>query len=153
MLFGATPALAAGSSDIGVTKSGPAAATAGGTITYTITVTNNGPDDATNLHVADTLPADVSFQLFNFGPGTVAGTTCSLPPSGGGGSITCTYPSLNNGQSATFSVVTQVLSNTPDQTTVTNQVTFTGADQSDPNPTNNTSSVSTLVMNTSRGGG
>ncbi len=43
--------------DLTVTASGPATVTPGGTATYTITVTNNGPDAAQNVVLTDTLPA------------------------------------------------------------------------------------------------
>ena len=34
---------------------------AGSTLTYTMTVTNNGPDPAAGVSVVDTLPSDVTF--------------------------------------------------------------------------------------------
>jgi uncharacterized repeat protein (TIGR01451 family) len=43
--------------DLTVTASGPARVTRGGTATYTITLTNNGPDAAQNVVLSDTLPA------------------------------------------------------------------------------------------------
>jgi uncharacterized repeat protein (TIGR01451 family) len=33
----------------------------GGTVTYVLTVTNNGPSDATSITLIDTIPAGVSF--------------------------------------------------------------------------------------------
>lgn len=49
--------------DLSVVKTADTAGpvTVGDTIVYTITVTNNGPDDATNVQVTDTLPAAVSY--------------------------------------------------------------------------------------------
>src|SRR5579883_1774549 len=43
--------------DLNVTATGPATATPGGTATYTITLTNNGPNDAQNVVLTNTLPA------------------------------------------------------------------------------------------------
>ncbi|WP_285114151.1 Ig-like domain-containing protein [Leifsonia sp. fls2-241-R2A-40a] len=43
--------------DIEVSKAGPAAVAAGGTVTYTVTATNHGPSAAEDVVIADTLPA------------------------------------------------------------------------------------------------
>ncbi len=43
--------------DLNVTASGPATVTPGGTATYTITLTNNGPNAAQNVVLSDILPA------------------------------------------------------------------------------------------------
>jgi uncharacterized repeat protein (TIGR01451 family) len=53
-----------------VTKTGPIEATAGTRITYTINVTNNGPDPAENVQIIDNIPAilqGVSHDSFNLG--------------------------------------------------------------------------------------
>ncbi len=44
-----------------MSKTGPAAAEATDTITYQITVTNGGPDAATNTTVLDSLPIGMTF--------------------------------------------------------------------------------------------
>ena len=49
------------SADLAVTKLGPPTVTAGGSLAYTVSVTNAGPSDAANLTVTDTLPAGVTF--------------------------------------------------------------------------------------------
>ena len=47
-----------GEADLEITKSdSPDPVTTGSDLTYTITVTNNGPDAATSVTVTDTLPA------------------------------------------------------------------------------------------------
>jgi uncharacterized repeat protein (TIGR01451 family) len=48
------------SADVRVTKSGPATVAPGGTVTYEITVTNDGPDPAEGVTVVDQLPADLT---------------------------------------------------------------------------------------------
>src|SRR5439155_1598608 len=47
--------------DLALAKTGPGAVNAAQNLTYTITVTNNGPSDASAVVVRDTLPAGVSF--------------------------------------------------------------------------------------------
>jgi uncharacterized repeat protein (TIGR01451 family) len=49
------------SADLAITKSGPPSSAAGSPLVYTITVTNNGPSDATAVSVADPTPAGTSF--------------------------------------------------------------------------------------------
>ena len=56
--------------DLVVTKTGPTTAIAGNQITYTITVNNNGPDDAVNVQIQDNIPAvlqNVTQDDFNLG--------------------------------------------------------------------------------------
>ncbi|NSL89936.1 DUF11 domain-containing protein [Chitinophaga sp. Mgbs1] len=45
--------------DLSVVKTGPARATAGGAISYKVTIVNNGPSDIVNAAVADVLPSVV----------------------------------------------------------------------------------------------
>ena len=49
------------SADVAITKTGPAAVAPGQNVTYTITVTNNGPSNAAGVSVADTTPAGLTF--------------------------------------------------------------------------------------------
>lgn len=49
-----------GNADIAVTKTAPSAVTAGQNISWTITVTNNGPADAPEIVLTDLIPAGVS---------------------------------------------------------------------------------------------
>src|SRR5436309_2809840 len=59
--------------DLAVAKSGPATVVAVNPITYTITVTNNGPSDASAVVVQDTLPASVTFVSASNGGTATAG--------------------------------------------------------------------------------
>ena len=56
-----TNVYAAGVADLAVTKTGPATAVQDTTFNYHITVTNNGPDPATNVTLTDRLPTGISF--------------------------------------------------------------------------------------------
>ena len=49
------------SADLSIVKTGPATVVAGGSVSYSLVVANNGPSDAANLSVTDTLPAGVTF--------------------------------------------------------------------------------------------
>src|SRR5207249_555203 len=69
-----------------ITKSdSPDPVLAGGTLTYTLSVSNAGPSTASSVTVTDTLPAGVTFQS-----ASGAGWTCS----GTNASVTCTRASL-----------------------------------------------------------
>src|SRR5947208_152875 len=64
--------------DLAVAKTGPASVIAVGSITYTITVTNSGPSDASAVVVRDTLPAGVTFVSASNG-GTLAAGVVTWP--------------------------------------------------------------------------
>ncbi|MBO0517119.1 Ig-like domain-containing protein, partial [Streptomyces beijiangensis] len=66
---------AADSADLYVYKTGPAAVTIGGQVTYTVTAANIGPDTAAAATVTDTLPASGLTGVTASGGGTVDGTT------------------------------------------------------------------------------
>jgi uncharacterized repeat protein (TIGR01451 family) len=96
--------VAAPNADLVVTKSQPSATVnAGGTIVYTVTVTNNGPATATNVVVTDTLPTGTTFVSVT--GGGVIGTPT---PSGGvltlNSTNTSTLGSLANGVSQVFTI-------------------------------------------------
>ena len=48
--------------NVSITKTGPASVEPGGTVTYTITVTNNGTINATNILVTDNLPSGIAWS-------------------------------------------------------------------------------------------
>ncbi|MGW5482884.1 DUF6923 family protein [Streptomyces sp. NPDC004008] len=113
--------------DLGIDQTGPAKVTEGETVTYTLKVTNKGPDDSTGYTVVDTLPAalrDVSSAT----PGcTVSGST-----------VTCTGTSLAVGASNSITIKGTVA---PGTNALTNTVSVTGKDI-DPAPGNNTNTIS-----------
>src|SRR5438093_1453874 len=64
--------------DLTLAKTGPASVNAAQNLTYTITVTNDGPSDASAVAVRDTLPAGVTFVSASNG-GTAAGGVVTWP--------------------------------------------------------------------------
>ncbi|HLY27384.1 MAG TPA: choice-of-anchor Q domain-containing protein, partial [Aggregatilineales bacterium] len=139
----ATATSSAASADLAVTKSGPGSVLAGSNITYTIAISNNGPDTAQSVSLTDTLPANTTFvsEAQSAGP-TFA---CTNPAVGATGTITCTANTLANGASASFSVVLNVNSATPDATTLTNSASVISS-TGDPNTANNTATSSGTVV-------
>lgn len=128
--------------DLVVVKSGPTSVTAGQTIAYTISATNNGPDAAVNVFLTDVLPPGTTLSSFlqNTGPTF----SCAAPAPGSPGTIQCTIVTLGGGLSATFSLVLNVNTTFADGGTLTNTATFS-SDSGDSNPNNNTSSTSATV--------
>jgi uncharacterized repeat protein (TIGR01451 family) len=128
------------SADLSVNKTGPATANAGTNITYTVTLTNNGPSNAASVSLTDAVPANTTFVSESQTTGPTF--SCTPPAVGGTGTITCTIASLAPG-SATFSITVHinpgaigaVISNTANATTTT----------TDPNPGNNASTALTTA--------
>jgi len=127
----------ANSADMAIVKTAaPNPVLQGDPITYTLAVTNNGPATATNVTVTDTLPTQVAFLQVN----TTAGT-CSEA----NGMVTCLLGSMANAGTATVTIL--ALAGTPGVVSNTAQVS---ADQTDPNPANNTSTqMETITAPTS----
>ena len=138
---GAQPGAECGFADISVTNAGtPPVVTPGGTITYTQSVTNNGPQDAVSVVFSEAVPANTTFTTGS----TPAGWTCTVPPAGMAGNITCTDPSLANGATANFTVVVTVSAAAANGTQILDTVNATSG-TNDPNLANNTASVLTTV--------
>jgi uncharacterized repeat protein (TIGR01451 family) len=82
--------------DLRVTQSdSPDPVRVGDNVTYTVTVANKGPDNATNVVLTDRLPPTVTLVSASASAGTCSGTT----------TITCALGSLANGASATVVIV------------------------------------------------
>ncbi|HKS23076.1 MAG TPA: hypothetical protein VJZ76_09790 [Thermoanaerobaculia bacterium] len=113
--------------DLRVAVAGPAAALAGAPATYTISVTNDGPDAAANVAVSATASAGLTFSA-NSG-------ACS-------GSFPCTIAALAAGESATIVSVWNVAQSA----TGSVQLAATAASPAvDPNSANNAASATTQI--------
>lgn len=101
----------------------------GGTLTYTSTVRNAGPSTATTVTLTQTLP--VTGATF-----VSASSGCSAV----GSTVTCVAGAVSAGQSAVFTVAVRVTE--PGTASSTASV---AANETDPNPTDNTGRASTQV--------
>jgi uncharacterized repeat protein (TIGR01451 family) len=87
--------------DIEVTQSvSPNPVDVGLNATFTITVTNNGPDTATGVTLTNTLPSGVTFVSNTVPPPTQG--VCFAPS---GGQFTCSLGAIPNGGTVTITVV------------------------------------------------
>jgi uncharacterized repeat protein (TIGR01451 family)/CSLREA domain-containing protein len=117
------------SADLAVTQTAPKDPTVlGSPVTYTATVRNNGPQPAAGVVLTDTLPSGSKLV-------SAKGATCSGAP------VVCQVPDLAPG---TSTVVT-IKASAPRIGVATNKAVVTGA-YSDPDLTNNTSTVSSTVV-------
>ena len=115
----------------------------GHSVAYTITVTNNGPNDAADLTLTTSVPTSMAFQSMV----PSAGWTCTTPAAGGNGQLTCTASTLANGASAQFTLTAMVPCITADGRSIQNTATVSSSTLN-PNPTPQTdASVSIQVSN------
>jgi uncharacterized repeat protein (TIGR01451 family) len=107
-------------------------------ITYTLTVTNNGPSPAAGIVINDPLPANVTFVSVT----APAGSTCTTPAVGGTGTVNCALPGmLASGANVAIMIVVQAPATAG---TVNNTATVTSA-ITDPTPANNSATAVTTV--------
>ncbi len=101
-------------------------------VTYTMTVTNKGPDTATNVQLADPAPAGIRY--ISVVPGS---PTCTVTPA----LLTCSLGTLEVGQSRTITLTARA-------TVVgrhTNTATVTGSGGRETNPADNVDTAVTVV--------
>ncbi|HEY8183201.1 MAG TPA: hypothetical protein VII32_13255, partial [Thermoanaerobaculia bacterium] len=115
--------------DLSVTKTGPATTTAGSNITYNISVTNNGPSDASNVSLSDPTPTGLTFVSATGGCVTFAPSPCNLG-------------TMTSGQTKSFTATYTVSSSPPNPIVNTASVSSTTPD---PASGNNSASVTTTT--------
>ena len=123
----------AASADLSLLKTASAASTKPGSpLTYTLTISDLGPSNATGVTIVDTLPAGFVY-------GSASGDTSATPS---GNTLTLNVGNLAAGTTTTVTVNGTVASTASGS--IINTATVSGA-QPDPNLANNTSSVTTVV--------
>jgi uncharacterized repeat protein (TIGR01451 family) len=128
--------------DVAATVTGaPDPVSSGADLTYTIGVQNNGPSDAANVSLADTLPPGTTFTSLT----APAGFTCMAPAVGAAGSVNCSASTLAAGATPTFTLVVHVSSATPAGSTLSNTVT-TSSTTADPAAGNGSATATTQVQ-------
>jgi uncharacterized repeat protein (TIGR01451 family) len=126
--------------DLAISQSAaPNPVVSGNRLTYTLTVANNGPQDATGVTVIDPLSSGLHFNGVSSSQGSCSRSTTAPKD----GTITCSLGGLASGASATVTI--SVTTTKPG--TVTNTATVS-ANESDPNESNNTATTTTTVIGT-----
>jgi uncharacterized repeat protein (TIGR01451 family) len=137
---GGPAAPAAGPADpanLSLTKTdSPDPVTEGSQLTYTINVSNAGPDEATNVVVTDNLSSRLDFVS-----ATASSGSCQAPTGKGhGGKVTCSLGAIANAGTATVTIVV-----TPNKAgTVSNTASVT-SEVPDPQANNNSDTEATTV--------
>jgi len=139
--FGATnltlsAAAAAATADLAVTKTDSAdPVNVGQQFTYTVTVTNNGPNAPSDVTLTDTLTGAATFGTITPSQGT-----CTAPA---GGSFTCNLGTIANGANATVTI--QVTPQTAAGGTTLSNLASVTSSATDPVPGNNSATQTTAV--------
>ncbi len=115
--------------DLEMSKTGPPTVASSGAISWTLTVTNNGPGNSSGFAVTDSVPAGVT---------SVATTTAGCAVSGN--NVLCSEGALAD--SGTFTIT--ITGNAPSSGCITNTATVSGI-ETDPTPDNNSASVQTCA--------
>lgn len=123
--------------DLSVVKTGPVYAANGGPISYTITVTNNGPAGAHNVVVNDSVPPSIT------------GATATPSQGSCSGSFTCNLGDIASGSSATITIDGTVSTG---DSSVSNTASVS-SDNPDPDTSNNSSTTTATVFTMGSGGG
>jgi uncharacterized repeat protein (TIGR01451 family) len=119
--------------DLSVVKTdSPDPVTRGSELTFSVSITNNGPSEATDVTLTDVLPTNVRFLSATSSAGSCVQTS---------GTVTCDLGDLSNSASVTVTIIV-----TPRRAgTITNTAQVSSLSP-DPNPANNTDTEETTVL-------
>jgi uncharacterized repeat protein (TIGR01451 family) len=124
-----------GQADISISKSADESVQRGGTLTYTVVVTNEGPDSATSVTATDVIPAHTTFLNAMVSQGTTNFAS---------NTVTANIGTVVAFDSVILTIQVTVDANTPRDTTISNTATVTSGTP-DPVPDNNSSTATTSV--------
>lgn len=128
-------------SDLAIQITGtPTTAPKGSNVSYAITLTNNGPSDASAPNVSLPLPSQMTFVSAT----TAGGWSATTPAVGANGTVVFSRSSLATGTTVSFTVVAKVKSTAPSGTILTATATATTT-AVDPVPANNSASAIAAV--------
>jgi len=131
----ATPSSTIPSADLSLTKTADVTSTVeGGTVHYTLTVTDIGPATSTGVVATDTWPTGLTFVNATASQGSYASSTG-----------TWTIGSMSASSSATLQIAGTVKTGTASTTLTNSAVVGESASSTDPNPGNNTATVPVTI--------
>ncbi len=116
----------------------PALAHVGDTVTFTYTITNNGPNTSGEITFTDTLPSGLTYVSITPSVGSCTGTT----------DLSCNLGSLENGETATLTLIVTAISTT----NTTNSASISATGPTDPDTDDNVSAI-VLTITTAPSGG
>jgi uncharacterized repeat protein (TIGR01451 family) len=131
----ASASIVVGATDLAISKTvDNATPNEGGTVSYTVTVRNNGPNNATTIQITDMLPSGVTYSS-------------SIPSTGAYASGTGIWsiPALATGATGTLTISATVDPGTGGSV-ITNTASRTSADQADTVAANNTATAVITVQ-------
>ena len=111
----------------------------GATLVYTAIVTNLGPFQASAVTLDDPVPALSTFVSMNAG-----GASCTAPAAGQVGTVTCNFGNMASGATATVTITVKISGST-NKTSITNTA-VASSPNFDPNPANNSATVTTQIF-------
>ncbi len=120
--------------NVGITKTGPAAAVVGSEITYTLAYSNTGDGAAAGVAVVDTLPAGLTFVSATPAPATTSGQT-----------LTWNIGTLAAGASGQITLNVRLAATAQPGTQISNTATITTTTPGDPDDGNNSNTETTAV--------
>ena len=133
--FSAGITVVAPNADLAVTTAASATAiNVGQQVTYTLTVTNNGPSDAPNAVLTDLLPPTLTFISATSSQGST--------PIDSNGTVTANFGTIPAGSTVTVTIVVQATVSAPPTASSTVNVS---SDQADNDTSNNTATILTTV--------
>jgi len=132
-----TPSITVTETDFTISKTEDAdPVVAGEPLRYTLSVTNEGPANAKNVTVTDTLPQGVTLTGVSSSAWSCSTTTTS---------VTCTKAALAAGETSDIIITVDVPASTPAGTILTNTADVAPG-TTDPDTTNNSASAETTVI-------